>query len=86
MTIKISQEDYDKKEELIRQYELVAEWVKTATIKDIVNVIADAHQPKGKEDMESSEAYPYAFTRAQNAIETLIDVVLGDEEDYPDGH
>ena len=86
MTIKISQEDYDKKEELIRQYELVAEWMKTASIKDIVNVIADAHQPKGKEDLESSEVYPYAFTRAQNAIETLIDVVLGDEDDQPDGH
>jgi len=84
MAARISREEYDNKEELIRQYELVVEWVKTATIKDMVNAIADAHQPKGKEDMESSEVYPYAFNRAQQAIEQLIDVVLGEDDDRPD--
>jgi hypothetical protein len=84
MTTRISREDYDNKEELIRRYEFVVEWVKTATIKDMVNVIADAHQPKGKEELESSEVYPYAFNRAQQAIEQLIDVVLGEDEDRPD--
>ena len=84
MTTRISRKEHDKNEELIRQYELVMAWIKTATIKDMVNVIADAHQPKGKEDMESSEVYPYAFNRAQNAIEQLIDVVLGEDEDRPD--
>jgi len=83
MTVKISQQDYDNREELIRQYELVVEWVKTATIKDMVNAIADAHQPKGREDMESSEVYPFAFKRAEQAIEQLIDVVTGEEEDEP---
>ena len=86
MTIKVKKEDYDKKEEIIRQYELVMAWVKTATIKDMVNVIADAHHPKGNEDVESEQKYPYAFTRAKDALERLIDVVSGDEEDQPDGY
>ena len=81
MCAKISRKDFDNNEEVIRKYEQVMEWIKTATIKDMVNVIADAHQPKGSEDMESSEVYPYAFGRAQLAIEQLIDVVLGEDDD-----
>ena len=80
----MTQDDFDKQEELDKQYELVLQWIKTATIKDMVNAIADAHQPKGKEDLEAQEIYPYAFNRAQDAIERLIDVVQGEEDDHSD--